>query len=358
NFKGTPQRSPSAIARAIEGRGGHLNAFTGRESTCFYARVIDEQIHIAVDILSDITQHSLFPEEEIERERNVILEELKNIEDTPDEWVFENFFHQIFADHPLGRSIIGTRESLGMINREQLVLYRDRYYVSPYLVVAAAGRVNHNRLVRLVSRKFDHRPLMPLQRVPFSMGGNKQVHQLKVKANTQQTHIVWGVHAYPYNDPRKYALLVLNAVLGGGMSSRLFQTLRERHGLAYSVYSFTEFFSDTGLFGIYVGTEPQKVKKALQLIHKELDRLTKNSLSHRQLEFYKDQLKGSLLLGLESPSARMNRLGKMEIYTGRWYSLDEVVAQLDKVTVDDVKSVAEDLFSQRPQFTTMLTSDV
>lgn len=353
NFKGTPKRSPVAIARTIEGKGGHINAFTGREMTCFYVRVIDEQLSTAVDLLADITQASHFPSEEVEREKGVILEEIKNIEDTPDEWVFDHFYQQIYPNHPLGRPIIGYRSTLQRISRHQLIEYRDTHYSASNLVVAAAGSLNHDQLVHIVEKKFKRTSFLNLKRTPPDLLKNG-AHNHKVETQTQQTHIVWGVHTFPYQDPRKFPLLVLNTYLGGGMSSRLFQVVREKYGLAYSVYSFLEFFSDTGVFGIYAGTEPAKSSRALGLILKEVEKITLKPFTSRQLRYYKDQLKGGLLLSLESPSARMNRLGKMELYTGQWFSLDDVVSRIEQVQPEDIQNLAQELFQNRTRFTTML----
>jgi predicted Zn-dependent peptidase len=353
NFKGTAKRSALVIPRQIEGKGGHLNAFTGQEVTCFYARVISQHLNDAVDVLSDMTQNSLFDQAELDRERDVILEELKNNEDTPDELVFDHFMSQVFEGDSMGRPVIGTREALARINQPELKAYRAARYGGSRVVIVAAGYLDHDRLVRMISKRFIGDIEESLDRNPVSM--------LKVESprrdfytTTQQTHIVWGCRSYPYHDSRKYGLMVLNTLLGGGASSRLFQRIRERHGLAYSVYSFLSNHSDCGVFGVYAGTEPKKAEKTLSLIEKEIKSLVKTPVSKRELTHYKEQLKGSLLLGLESPSSMMHRLAKMEMYTGQWYSIDDVVKELDKVTSEQIQEIAIDLFEANPTCTTML----
>ncbi|MBM3329158.1 MAG: insulinase family protein [Calditrichaeota bacterium] len=354
NFKGTKRRSAAAIARAIEGRGGHLNAFTSKESTCFYAHIVQDQLPVAVDVLLDMTAHSLYDSDEVNRERGVILEELKNVEDTPDDIVFEHFMAQVYRGHPLERPVLGTREALARIDHSALIAYRDRHYLNGRTVIVAAGRIDHDWLVQLVQRRIGGGADNGLPPRATPPPPNETTSRQDLKTTTQQTHIVIGCRSFRYQDERKYALLVLNTILGGGMSSRLFQRVRERHGLAYSVYSFNDTYEDTGVFGVYAGTEPKRAEKALRLIQREIDDLTARPVSKRELNFNKDQLKGSLLLSLESPTSRMQRIAKMEIYTGRMYSLDEVTLRIEGVTADDVQAVARTLFLDQPMLTTTL----
>ncbi|MDP8237715.1 MAG: pitrilysin family protein [Candidatus Hatepunaea meridiana] len=353
NFKGTPLRSAAAIARQIEGRGGHLNAFTGKENTCYHARIVDQQLPKAIDILSDITQNSVFDSDEINRERKVILEELKSVEDTPDELVFEYFIAQMFNPHSMGRSVLGKRDKLETIDHNVLVDYREKHYGGSRAVIAAAGNLDHNRLVKMIERRFSSRSTVGQSRKPPSDKITEKTRQ-DLHTNTQQTHICWGCRSFSYKDPRKFSLLVLNTLLGGGMSSRLFQTIRERHGLAYTVFSFIETYLDTGLFGVYAGTEPKQAEKTLRMIKKELMGLVRKPVSNRTLQRTKDQLKGNLILGLESAGNRMHRLAKMELYNTDWLSLDDIVSRIDAVTVEDVQAVACDLFEQRTGYTTIL----
>ena len=353
NFKGTSRRSAGVIAREIEGRGGHLNAFTSKELTCYYARVVDEQLPRAVDVLADITHHSLYNPDEVEKERKVIIEELKSVEDSPDELIFEHFISHVFDGHPMGRSVLGTRESLSNINHDRLLNYSSERYNGPRVVIAAAGRLNHNRLARMIERRIKRKS--SVQQIRTSPEEPEMgYHRLNSHTNTQQAHIIWGCRGLTYNDPRKYDLLVLNTLLGGGMSSRLFQRIRERHGLAYSVYSFLETYLDTGIFGVYAGTEPQQAEKTLALIVKELRELVRRPVSTRELQRTKDQLKGYLMLGLESPNSRMHRLARMEIYYNDWLPIDDVIASIDAVTSDDILAVAGSLFEQQATYTNIL----
>jgi len=353
NFKGTASRSAQAIVRQIEGRGGHLNAFTAQEVTCFYARVIAEHLPNAVDVLTDMTQNSLYDQAEVDRERGVILEELKNVEDTPDEWIFDHFMAQIFPNHPMGRPVIGTRDALARISHDSLHAYRAARYNGSRTIVVAAGFLDHNHLVRLIERRLKAEASTegPRIQVTAPIGSPQRV---EVPTTTQQTHICWGCRSFPYDDERKYPLMILNTLLGGGASSRLFQNIREKHGLAYSVFTFNSNYSDSGLFGVYAGTEPKKAEKTISLIEKEVRELVKKPISSRELNHFRDQLKGGLLLGLESPSSCMHRLAKMEMYTGKWYTVDEVVAKINAVTAEEIQEVARDLFERQPTFTTVL----
>lgn len=353
NFKGTPTRSAAAIARQIEGRGGHLNAFTSREITCFHARVIDQQLSKAVDVLSDITQHSTFDSKEINRERNVILEELKSVEDTPDELVFEYFLQQLFRGHSMGRSVLGNRESLAYINSARMRKFRKEYFSGSRVVISAAGNLDHNRLVKMIDRRFNDGKA-PNGKRKHPKNPSKSHFRENKYTNTQQAHICIGCRGLKYVDNEKYVFLVMNTILGGGMSSRLFQRVREKHGLAYSVFSFLETYQDTGIFGVYAGTDPDKAEKAINLINRETRDLTRKKVSSRELQRTKDQLKGNLLLGLEAPGSIMHRLAKMEIYAGGWTPIDDVVDKIDAVTPDDILALSQELFKNRTQFTTVL----
>lgn len=352
NFKGTPHRSAASIARQIEGRGGHLNAFTSREYTCYYARIVDDQLAKAVDVLSDITQHSLFNPSEINKERKVIIEELKSVEDTPDDLVFEHFFAQIYAQHPLGRSVLGNRKTLKAIDQVGLSDYRSKQYTGSRAVIAAAGSLDHNRLVRMLERRLSKNTAPERERIKPS--ANSANSQQDLHTSTQQAHIIRGYQSFKYNDPEKYTLLVLNTLLGGGMSSRLFQQIREKHGLAYTVFSFLDTHLDTGIFGVYAGTEPKQAEKALKMIVKELDSLCRTMVSERTLKRTKDQLKGNLIMGLEAPGIRMHRLAKNVLYNSDWLTLDDIVNLIDAVTPDDIQRVAKHLFKEQHSYTTIL----
>ncbi len=353
NFKGTKKRSAISIAREIEGRGGSLNAFTSREVTCFFASVVDEQLLRVVDVLSDITLHSVYDQEEIDRERDVIIEEMKQIEDTPDDIVFEHFAKQVYQNHPLGTPIVGSRETLETFDRHKLIDYRAQKYNGSSVIIAAAGNLDHKRLVKMIERRFKLDPVVvPPRESPVipNIEDSYQEHH----TNTQQAHIVWGCRSYDYSDERKYSLFVLNTLLGGGMSSRLFQNIREKRGLAYTVYSFISTYLDSGIFGVYAGTDPSKAKETLKLIKSELHQAARKPISSRELNRIKDQLKGSLLLGLESSGSRMHRLAKMELNTGVHKTLDDVIERINRVTAEDVQAVAEELFTKQATFTTVM----
>jgi len=353
NFKGTKLRSAARIAREIEGKGGNLNAFTSKEVTCYHAHVTDDHLVTAIDLLADITGHSVFDQREIDLERNVILEELKSVEDTPDELVFEYFVNQVFDPHSLSRPILGTRQTITAIQQENLKPYIDEYYGGSGLVVAAAGYLHHARIVRLLSKKLSTKSFEIQVRTPPQQNGSgfsrKDFHTV-----TQQTHIALGCQGLAYSDSQKFALLTLVTLLGGGMSSRLFQQIREKHGLAYTVYAFMESYHDTGLFGIYAGTSPEKADKTLKLIKKEMHTLTHNPVSARELNRTKDQLKGNIKLGLESPSNRMHRLAKMELFTHDWTSVDDIIARIDAVTAEDIINVANRMFVDQDTCATFL----
>ena len=315
-------------------------------------RTVDHQLSRAVEVLADITQHSLYDQNDVDKERKVIIEELKNVEDTPDDLVFEHFFTQLYNGHSIGRPVLGRRETLPHINHDELSEYRSKHYTGERAVIAAAGNLDHNRLVRMIEHRFSGNPA--LKRVRKPPEADEENLRQDLHTSTQQAHICWGVRAYSYNDPDKYPLLVLNTLLGGGASSRLFQQIRERHGLAYTVYSFLATYIDTGMFGIYAGTEPKQAEKALKMILKETDRLNCSPVSRHALRRAKDQLKGNMILGLENASSRMHRLAKMELYGNEWLSLDEIVNRIDAVAPDDIQQVANELFLERPNYITIL----
>jgi len=351
-FKGTRKRSAREIAECIESVGGYLNAFTSKEVTCFYAHLLDEDLARAVDVLADLVTGPLFDEEEIQKEKGVVLEEINNLEDTPEELVHEQFLKDLFPDHPLGFSTLGTRESVAALTRDDLVRYMKRNYTLDRIVVAASGNVKHQELVRLVQPALEPLPQVGGKR-PLSTPTPGTRNHLE-EASILQAHLCVGTTSYPYRDPRKFALLALNTLLGGGMSSRLFQTIRETYGLAYTVYSFLDFLLDTGVFGIYVGTDKDKVDACLELIVKELETLRHTEVPAEELARTKSQLKGNLMLGLESTSGRMNRLAKMELYVRSYYTLDDIIEKIDAVRAADIYQVANELFLPERLQTTIL----
>jgi predicted Zn-dependent peptidase len=352
-FKGTESRSTAEIAECLESVGGHVNAFTSKELTCYYAHILDEHLPIAVDLLSDIVMNSVFAEKEIEKERKVILEEISAMEETPEEMVHEYFLENLFPENPLGYKVIGERENIAGFQRTDTLAFVNNMYTANRLVIAACGNVDHRSLVELIEKN--------LKRLPKAAGasyekpipvGNR--NDVVVENGAIQAHVCIGTQSYQYADSRKFPLLVLNTVLGSGMSSRLFQNIREYYGLAYSIYSFLDFFFDTGLLGIYVGTDKQNVDLSIELIKKELQKFRDDSLTPQELEKTKLQLKGNLMLGLESTASRMNRLAKMEIYLDNYFSLDQTIAEIEKVSAQDVHNVACELFDEASLHTTIL----
>lgn len=351
-FKGTEKRNYRQIAQSLESVGGYMNAFTTKEHTCYYARVLDEYVEKAVDVLSDMVQHSTFPVKEIEKEKTVILEEIKRSEDDPDDLVQEYFEKHLFDRHPFARPIIGTAENVTRFTQDDLFEYTRKYYANENIILAAAGNISHDALVRLAEKYFTRRMNRGEKFKTFAAVRAKKRSEEYTKP-IQQAHLCTGTIAFSVHNEMRYPALVMNSVLGDGMSSRLFQQIREKHGLAYSVYSFLGLMKDTGSFGIYVGTDKGSVEKALSLSMKELDKMKSALLSRSELQRAKAQLKGSMLLSLESTSNRMMRLGNGELYYGTYTPLDSIVNNIDSVTADDVRSVSQQLFDTE-KFTTVI----
>lgn len=343
-FKGTKTRTARQIASSLESVGGTLNAFTGREHTCYFARVLDEHLDKAIDVLSDILKNPLFNRSHLEREREVILSEIKEMEDSPADLVHDHLMSSMWKESPLGRPIIGTTESVLKLSRAKLVNFTRRNYTSSRVVIAASGNLRHQDLVKRIGRKFRFNSDTSITREDcVSMPADLQ--RMVVKKKTAQTHISLGVSTFPYADQRRYALLVLSNILGGGMSSRLFQSIREKLGLVYSVYSFIDFFEDAGIFGIYMGTHKSNVVRVVELVLKEIKRLKRNSVTSTELSDAKYQLKGSLVLALESTSQRMNRLARSELLLREYLDLDQIMKSIDRIKAKDVIGLASEFFS-------------
>jgi predicted Zn-dependent peptidase len=341
-FKGTRKRSPLEIAQSLESIGGHLNAFTGKEVTCYYANALDIHLNRSIEVLSDMVCNSVFPEKEIPRERFVVLEEIKSTKDTPEEHIFDIFHEKLFPDDPLGRPILGTEEIVSGFERTSVVDFWRTQYAPENMVISAAGNLNHDKLVRLVDKYFHFEKIADQKQLQL-VENITQSQEFIIPQPINQAHICTGGLGIPYNSEDRFALLVLNAYLGGGMSSRLFQRLREKRGLAYSIYSFTDFYSNIGLFGIYMGTDSAKLKTAQSLLQDELHKLTIKEISTGQLTRIKNQLKGNLVLGLESTSRRMTRLAKNELYFNEYVSIDSLIKNIDNVTTKDIIRLANDI---------------
>lgn len=345
-FKGTAKRRMHHIAQRLESVGGYLNAFTTKEYTCYYARALDEHLERSIDLVCDLVLHPEFPPKELDKEKDVIIEEMKMYEDTPDEYVFDCFEGALFKNHSLGRPIIGFEDTVRSFSRDQLLSYMDEHYTPDRIVLAVAGNARHEDVVRIAERIFATSTREPRVHSRISVNGYGP-EQIMVKKPIQQAHLVLGTRGYPVQDPRRTSLTVLNTILGGGMSSRLNQNIREKYGFCYSIYSFVNMHSDTGDFGVYMGTDASRVDRSKKLIFKELDKLKTETVSERLLNQAKNQVKGSLMLGLESMSNRMMRIGRQELYFQRYFTLDEIIADVDAVSRENIRIIAEDLF--RPE---------
>ncbi|MFD0587532.1 M16 family metallopeptidase [Paenibacillus sp. GCM10027627] len=342
-FKGTDKRSAKDIADLFDGIGGNVNAFTAKEYTCYFAKVLDEHLPMAVDALSDMFFNSQFDENELAKEKNVILEEIAMYEDTPDDKVHDEASRSAFGDHPLAYSILGLKERLEAMNGDTLKSYMNERYTIENTVISVAGNVEEGKLLELLEAQFGHfaRRSNPIVPEAPQFQGNYAFYKKK----TEQNHICISFPGLSNKDDKLYAMVLLNNALGGGMSSRLFQEIREKRGLAYSVYSYHMGYADSGLFTVYAGTAPKQTKEVLDLTMEQLHELSVKGLGGDELHRGKEQLKGSLILSLESTSSRMNRIGKNELMIGRHYTLDELLARIDRVTMDDVQEVTKRMLS-------------
>jgi predicted Zn-dependent peptidase len=341
-FKGTKKRSPLKIAQSMESLGGSLNAFTGKEVTCFFANALDTHLKNAVEILADIICNSTFPQKEIKHEKQVVLEEIKSIQDTPEEYVFDVFHEKLFPDSALGRPILGSEKIIKSMDRSHVLSFWSDNYFGENIIVSAAGRLDHATLVKLVDKFFSFSNGFHYNTVETVKSASAQAFYLDQPIS--QAHLCTGVESISYKSNDRFPLMILNTYLGGGMSSRLFQQVRERRGLAYSVYSFLDFYSDVGLFGIYAGTDHQKLDLIQALLIDELHRVSSEPLKKTTLSELKNQLKGNLVLALESSSRRMSRLAKNEIYFGEYVSLDKLITEIDQVTQEDILAIAKKVF--------------
>jgi predicted Zn-dependent peptidase len=343
-FKGTERRSAVEIAEAVESCGGDMNAFTAHELTAYYVRVPDDRLELALEILSDIVWSPALRTEDVDSERQVILEEIRMRDDAPEDIVHELFAGAIFPEHPIGREVIGTPESIERMTPHDIATFHAAHYHPSNVVVAAAGNLEHDEVVALVEQALARDDGARPVRAAWP-GGPAPKPRAVLARDTEQAHAVLGVRALRTDDPDRYALAVLNQALGGGMSSRLFQEVRERRGLAYSVYSFRSSYEETGSLAIAAGTAPERLDELLEVVDAELARLVADGgVSDRELVAAKGHLQGSLALGLESSSSRMHRLGRSELTLGEVPELDELVAEVGRVEADDVTRVVERVF--------------
>ena len=346
-FKGTARRDALEISSVMDAVGGEINAFTAKEYTCYYARVLDTDLPLAVDVVSDLVTSALVAPEDVESERGVIVEEISMHDDDPGDVVHDAFAEALFGDHALGRRIIGSVESVESLTADAIAGYYRRRYALKDMVVSVAGNVQHGRVVELVQEAFGVREdaapsgLRPLD-PPEQLSG-----VVVEDRPTEQAHLVLGTHALPRDSELRWALSVLNTGLGGGMSSRLFQEIREKRGLAYSVYSYASAHADAGMLGVYAGCAPHRVDEVLRITRAELAAAADKGLTDDEVARAKGAMRGSLVLGLEDTGAQMSRVGKALLVHGEVLTVDELVARIDAVTPDDVRAVA-DLVLRRP----------
>lgn len=342
-FKGTESRSSYDIAMSMESVGGYLNAFTSSEYTCYYSRCLNTQLERALDVLSDMVLHPSFPEEEIAKEKKVVIEEMKMYRDSPDDYLFEKFSGQVFKGHPLGRPVIGYEDTVSVFERQDLYDYMNDRYSPGNLLISVAGNAEHEEVVDIVSKYFGVLDSREDDQEEQAIT-NYEADKVELTKAIEQAHLILGRRGLDYDHEDKFHLLLANTVLGGGMSSRLHQNIREKYGYCYTISTFNQSYQDTGLFGIYVGTDLDYVQHVRELINKELNKLKEEEIPARELEEAKAQLKGKLVLSLESTSNRMSRLAKSEIYYDRFITIDELIEEIDRVKPAEIQKFSQDFF--------------
>lgn len=344
-FKGTTTRSAQQLAREVDAIGGNLDAFTGKETICFNIKTLDENVPVALDLLTDLVLHPTFDATDIEKEQGVILEEIKMDEDNPDYLVHELFSQNFWPGHPLGRSILGTAESVSSFHQQLVFDEYARRFTPPNMVFTAAGNLDHDAFVAEVETAFSSLAASSATRVARHNAPESQPHiTLRNKKSLEQVQVCLAMPALPVAHPDRYAAFLLNGILGGGMSSRLFQSVREERGLAYSIYSELNPFRDTGTLAVYAGCAPDKTREVVALSLAELTHLKQHVVSDEELKRAKDQIKSNMVLGLESSSSRMSNLARQQMYYGRFFTASEIIAEVDRVTADDVQRLANELF--------------
>ena len=340
-FKGTEKRSARQIAFEMDSIGGQIDAFTSREYTCYSAKVLDEHLPVAIDLLSDILLNSTLKPADIDKERQVILEEFKFVEDNPADYIYDLLYQSVWSSHPLGRSILGNHESIEKIDRNKLVTHLDNHYIPKNIIIAAAGNIDERRLNELLENAFGslNKNASSSREAPPEIKRNFIVKEREL----EQVHFCLGTKGLRSADENRFEGYLLNTILGGSMSSRLFQKIREDYGLAYSIHSFISPYADTGLLGIYAGTSAEFFEKVLKMSLEEFKLLMTVKVSADELKKAKEQLKGNLMLSLESSSSRMNQLAKQEMYFERFFSLDEIIDEIEKVTEEKIQRLANRL---------------
>lgn len=342
-FKGTKNRSSFEIANSLERLGGSLNAYTSKEATVFYAHILDEHLTEAVDVLSDIVSRTAFDPEEIEKERDVVIEEINSTYDIPDEICHDAFLEALFPDHPLGWPILGNKKSIKSFSKDEIVEFWRNRFSPENVMIVASGNLMHEDLLALTEKYFDlpeanEQILWPPITKEANLGN-------KIYTKTSQAHVCLGARCYPYSSDNKFPFAALSTYLGGGMSSALFQKIREQNGLAYSVYTFLDFYKDTGNFGVYLATDNSKKTKALDLVYSEFEAVLKNGIPENDLVDIRSQLKGEFLLGLESTQHRMSRLAKMEIYLELEETIEDIIMKIESISHESTGKVAAEILA-------------
>ena len=343
-FKGTERRTARQIADEIESRGGGLNAFTDKEYTCYYAKALAEHVDIVMDVLTDMLLHSVLDPEELAREQNVVLEEIKRYKDTPDDTIHDIFLQTLWSSHPLGRPVIGVEKTVGAIRRDDIIDYMERNYTPDRIVVSVSGAVPHAQVVELAEKmlgSMQGSSKAIRRHTPIASGKSKHVRK-----KTEQVHFCYGSSAYPQKDDTRFALTLLDSILGGNMSSRLFQEIREKRGLAYSIGSYNVAYQEGGLFTVYGGTSPDTFEQVMDLTRTEIAKVKKENLLVDEVSKAKTQIRGALVLGLENMSSRMMRMGKNMLYFNRVIPIDEIRTKIDAVTMEDLSRVAHHVFDE------------
>jgi len=352
-FKGTTSRSAQDIARQVDSIGGNMDAFTAKECICFNIKILDEHLPIAMDILSDLVLNPVFAAKDIQRERGVILQEIKMDEDSPDYLVHEIFTQNFWKDHPLGKPILGTKETVRKFEQKMLFEYYGGFFYPGNMIISAAGSLNHEHFAELVRRKFSH---LKAKQNGFKQAAPQTFSKIiaRNKKSLEQVQICMGVPALHIADDRRYVGYVLNTLLGGGMSSRLFQNIRENQGLCYAIYSDLNSYRDTGCLSVFAGTSQEWAPKVVESVVGEFRNLKAESVSDEELSRAKAQLKGSLMLSLESSTARMSNLARQAMYFDRFFSLDEIIERIESVMAEQLQAMAEELFQQNKIAVTVL----
>jgi predicted Zn-dependent peptidase len=348
-FKSTPTRTAVDIAQAVDAVGGELNAFTAKEHTCYYAHMLDSDLELAVDLVADVVLNGRCAAEDVELERDVVLEEIAMRDDDPEDTLADLFLAALFGDHPLGRPVIGTVESVSAMTRDQLRSFHVRRYTPQRIVVAVAGNVDHDEVVSLVREHFGSRLIRGRRSVAPRKGAGRVTGRPEltlVNRESEQTHVLLGVRTPGRYWEHRWGLQVLNTALGGGLSSRLFQQVRESRGLAYSVYSAVDTFADSGALSVYAACQPERFGEVARVVTQVLESVARDGISEAECRIAKGSLRGGLVLGLEDSGSRMNRIGRSELNYGEHRSIDRTLRELDRVTVDEVNAVARRLLGK------------